>query len=78
MPMNKTILATSILGVLKTKNESIAGQAEVDLLECWELIADEIIKHIIANAVVDTITTTPGATAGPTALPGTGVGSITA
>lgn len=84
MAMNKTVLATAIVAVLKGKNSGITGASEAQCLEYWEAISDEIIQHIIANAVVTStvvVASVTGVTAGGgVSGPGTGTatGTVTA
>ncbi len=84
MAMNKTVLATAIKNAIKGKNSGIDASNEALIVEYWEVIADEIIKHIIANAVINTtviVTSVSGVTAGGGVSgpgTGTGVGTVTA
>jgi len=81
MAMNKTVLATAIKTALQGKNSGITGDSETEVIAYWEVIADEIIKHIIANAVISTtvaVASVTGVTGGGgTSGPGTGTGTGT-
>lgn len=75
MAMNKTILGNNIVTALKVINPSISGAGEAQLQVFWQAIADEIIKHLIAQMQVNTTTTLPGVQVGTSTLNGTGVSS---
>lgn len=79
MAMDKDRLGNAMAdAVLTCVPSSPVGADETKLRALMILLADEIIKEIIGNAVVTTTTLTPGAQAGPTTLPGTGTGTVTA
>ena len=73
MAMNKVILGDNIVAALKVINPTITGAGEAELKIFWQAIADEIIKHLIAQMQVSTTTTLVGVTPGPSTLNGTGV-----
>jgi hypothetical protein len=55
-----------------TTTQSAAG------LAYFQMLANDLVAHVIANAVVTVTTSTPGVQAGSSTAPGTGTGSITA
>ncbi len=76
MAMNKTVLATAIKNAIKAKNSGITGASETQVVEYWEVICEEIINHIKANAVITctvSVTSVTGVQPGGGASgPGTG------
>lgn len=79
MAMNKTVLATSIVDALATLETGLSSGAQrTQAIARWELIADEIIKHFIANAVVVPNPSFTGTVSGGSVTCPNGTGKISA
>lgn len=87
MPLDKDRLGNAMADAIINLNSlNLEAADETAMRDQFKVLADEIIKEFIANAVVSTTTTSTGSTgAGPpggplpiTGLPGTGAGGITA
>lgn len=76
MPLNKAQLATEIREEIISKYGGNPDDSAT-LDKFCQAIANSVVDHIIANAVVTSITSTPNAQSGPTTLPGTATGTIT-
>lgn len=77
MPLNKDILGTALKTAADAWNDkepAEIGDLSDARLAYWKAVADEIIKHFKANAVVTVTVTTTGTAAAQT---GTGTGGIT-
>jgi len=77
MALDKDRLGNAMAdAVLTLSGLTPIGGDETKLRDLMKVLADEIIKEFIANAVITTTTSTPGAQAGVTTLPGVGAGGI--
>lgn len=76
MPLSKPNLATELRAKIISKYGGNPDDSAT-LNKFCEAIADAVVDHIVANALVTSVTSTPGASAGGTTLPGTATGTIT-
>lgn len=80
MPMSKTVLGPALKAAIDATQPPAEGES-VDSIrsKVFEAMADAIIQHIVANALVTVnVASVTGVTPGPGASgPGTGTGTIT-
>lgn len=79
MAMNGATLGTAIKDIIKSNGYLLPdaeGGDESDVEAIWQLIATEIINHIVANGVITTpagvVVATPDTINGTTTAPGIG------
>jgi hypothetical protein len=78
MALNKDTLGQALYDaekVFNDKNPATLGNLETARLNFWKYMADEIIKHFKANAVISVNVVTTGTATNHT---GTGTGNISA
>ena len=79
MPMNGTVLGQAMAAMLESNGYLADGVAASEIEPLWIDICNEVLNHIVANAVISTTTTGNGlATLPVQVVPATGTGATTA